>query len=228
MSLNTQYQNIKQEIITTCEKAGRNNETIQLIAVTKYVTIEETEKVIKLGVTSLGENREQGFIDKKEAFKDETLEWHFIGPLQSRKVKNVINDIDYFHALDRIKIAKEIDKRAEHVIPCFVQLNISGEAAKGGIEPDELLPFLEALKPYPKVKVVGLMTMAPYTDDQDLIRPVFKKCRQLRDLVMEKQFSHAPCQFLSMGMSGDFKIAIEEGATHLRIGSLLVTNKEEG
>lgn len=226
MSIETNVEVLNEEINQICQRVGRSKDEITLIAVTKYVTIERTKEVIEAGLTDLAENRLEGMLEKLTIELDQAVNWHFIGNLQSRKVKDLINQIDYFHALDRLSIAKEINKRANQKIACFVQVNFTGETTKNGIEPAKILEFVEALRAYEKVEVVGLMTMAPHTDDQMLIRQVFQKLRKLRDQVAAKQWAHAPCQGLSMGMSNDYQIAIEEGATHLRIGSRIV--KEEG
>lgn len=226
MSIETNVEVLNEEINQICQRVGRSKDEITLIAVTKYVTIERTKEVIEAGLTDLAENRLEGMLEKLTIEPDQAVNWHFIGNLQSRKVKDLINQIDYFHALDRLSIAKEINKRANQKIACFVQVNFTGETTKNGIEPAKILEFVEALRPYEKVEVVGLMTMAPHTDDQMLIRQVFQELRKLRDQVAAKQWAHAPCQGLSMGMSNDYQIAIEEGATHLRIGSRIVN--EEG
>jgi hypothetical protein len=212
---------INQDIEQACEKSNRNIDEITVIAVTKYVTIERTKEAIAAGVKNLGENRNDGFLEKYEAVGDD-VKWHFIGTLQSRKVKDVINKVDMLHSLDRKSLAKEINKRANETVDCFVQVNVSGEETKHGLHPDEVLPFIESIKEYEKVRVVGLMTMAPHIDDREEIREVFRNLAQLRDEVKNKNLEHAPCEYLSMGMSNDYDIAIEEGATHIRIGSKLV------
>lgn len=226
MSIESNINELKQEINQICDRIGRSKDEITLIAVTKYVTIERTKEVIEAGLTNLAENRLEGLSEKLVIQSDRDVNWHFIGNLQSRRVKHVINQIDYFHALDRLSIAKEINKRADQKVACFVQVNVSGEASKNGVDPSEVLEFIESLQNYKKVDVVGLMTMAPHTSDKTAIRQVFQKLRELRDQVVAKQWTHAPCQALSMGMSNDYQIAIEEGATHLRIGSRIVN--EEG
>lgn len=192
-----------------------------VIAVTKYVTIERAKEAYQAGIRHFGENRLEGFKEKKEALpKDAVL--HFIGSLQSRKVKDVINDVDYFHALDRISLAKEINKRAEHTISCFLQVNVSGESSKHGISLDEVNAFIEEIKQFENIKIVGLMTMAPYTDDNAYIQSLFRKLRTKRDEIKKLNLEYAPCEELSMGMSNDYPIAIEEGATFVRIGTKLV------
>ena len=192
-----------------------------VIAVTKYVTIERAKEAYQAGIRHFGENRLEGFKEKKEALpKDAVL--HFIGSLQSRKVKDVINDVDYFHALDRMSLAKEINKRAEHTISCFLQVNVSGESSKHGISLDEVNAFIDEIKQFENIKIVGLMTMAPYTDDNAYIQSLFRKLRTKRDEIKKLNLEYAPCEELSMGMSNDYPIAIEEGATFVRIGTKLV------
>ena len=145
--------------------------------------------------------------------------------MQTRKVRDVINHVDYFHALDRESLAKEIEKRAEDKVNCFVQVNVSGEESKHGLTSHETIEFIKGLEKYSKINVIGLMTMAPFVEDEDVLRNCFKKLRQLRDEVKELNLDYAPCEYLSMGMSNDYKIAIEEGATHVRIGTSLVGNE---
>lgn len=212
---------IKEEIRSAAAKTGRNSDDITLLAVTKYVTIERTEEAVDAGIVDLGENRIEGFLEKQAVIGEKAV-WHFIGSLQTRKVKDVINQVDYLHALDRLSLAKEIQKRAEKKIKCFVQVNVSGEATKSGVSPDETLGFIQQLAEFPAIEVVGLMTMAPNTENEDVLRSVFSGLRQLRDEVAAEGLPHAPCTFLSMGMSNDYTIAIEEGATHIRVGSALV------
>ncbi|SEM76401.1 hypothetical protein SAMN04489762_0969 [Terribacillus saccharophilus] len=222
--MNTVQENLKQiqqEINIAAAKTGRNSEDITLLAVTKYVTIERTEEAVDAGIVDLGENRIEGFLEKQAAIGEKAV-WHFIGSLQTRKVKDVINQVDYLHALDRLSLAKEIQKRAEKKIKCFVQINVSGEATKSGVSPEETLGFIQQLAEFPAIEVVGLMTMAPNTEKEDVLRSVFSGLRQLRDEVRAADMLHAPCTYLSMGMSNDYTIAIEEGATHIRVGSALV------
>lgn len=220
MDVETKFQVINNEIGQACERTNRNPEEITLIAVTKYVTIERTIETIQAGIANLGENRMEGFLEKYEAVQDAT--WHFIGTLQSRKVKDVINKVDQLHSLDRKSLAKEINKRRDKPLDCFVQVNVSGEESKHGLSPEDILPFIQDMASYENIRIVGLMTMAPHVEDEEAIRHVFRKLRKLRHTVQDEELQHAPCEYLSMGMSNDFKIAIEEGATHIRIGTKLV------
>ena len=211
---------IEREINTHFEKS-ESTSSPNVIAVTKYVTIDRAKEAYEAGLRHFGENRLEGFLEKKEALPDDVT-MHFIGSLQSRKVKEVINDIDYLHALDRLSLAKEINKRANHPISCFVQVNVSGEESKHGIALDEVNDFIEQIKQYENIKIVGLMTMAPYTDDTNYIRQVFKQLREKRDEIKNLTLEYAPCEYLSMGMSNDYQIAVEEGASFIRIGTKLV------
>ncbi|MGM0522703.1 MAG: YggS family pyridoxal phosphate-dependent enzyme [Bacillota bacterium] len=220
MTLEARYHKLKEEIQAACDKANRDVSEITLIAVTKYVTIDETKHVHALGVHDLGENRVKETEEKIAAIEDVT--WHFIGPLQSRKVKEIAEQIDCFHALDRLKIAKELNKRRSSPLDCFIQVNISGEATKGGVEKTDVQAFVESLADLEHIRVIGLMTMAPHSGDEALVRGVFKELRMCRDRIQALGLPHAPCDYLSMGMSNDFEWAILEGATHLRIGSTLV------
>ena len=220
MNVRENFEKITKEIVETCEKVGRNVEEVNLVAVTKYVSDARVEEALEAGITEFAENRPQNYVERKGKYSDKT--WHLIGSLQTRKVRDVINEVDYFHALDRDSLAKEIEKRAEKEIKCFVQVNVSGEESKHGLTSEEAIDFIKALEQYSKIKVVGLMTMAPFVEDEEILRNCFRKLRQLRDEVKGLNLPYAPCEFLSMGMSNDYKIAIEEGATHIRVGTALV------
>lgn len=202
------------------------NTGIQIIAVTKQVGVERTKEAIHAGVRHLGENRPEGLAQKLEAI-DENVSWHYIGNLQTRKVKDVIDAIDYLHSLDRISLAKEIQKRASRQVKCFVQVNVSGEESKSGIASEETMEFIKSLEAYDKIQVIGLMTMAPNTTDELAIRETFKGLKLLQLQVSEKNWSHAPCTECSMGMSNDYLIAAQEGASFVRIGTALVGSESE-
>ncbi|KPN97390.1 YggS family pyridoxal phosphate-dependent enzyme [Lysinibacillus sp. ZYM-1] len=213
------------DLITAAEtRVNREANNVQIIAVTKEVSVERTQEAIEAGLTHLGENRPEGLNGKIAAIQA-NVNWHYIGSLQTRKVKQVINSIDYLHSLDRLSLAEEIEKRAEKPVKCFIQVNVSGEESKHGLRMEEVLPFVESLKSFAKVQVVGLMTMAPNTEDEALIRSVFKQLKQCQQQIAEQGFAHAPCTELSMGMSNDFEIAVEEGATFVRVGTALVGNE---
>ncbi|TWT28110.1 YggS family pyridoxal phosphate-dependent enzyme [Planomicrobium sp. CPCC 101110] len=211
--MNNEIQNIRKEV--------------QVIAVTKQVGVERTKEAIDAGIRHLGENRPEGLAAKRAAIADD-VQWHFIGTLQTRKVKEVINQIDFLHSLDRLSLAKEIQKRANQPIKCFVQVNVSQEESKSGLAPEETLEFIKSLEAFDKIRVVGLMTMAPNTADEETIRKVFKGLKALQLEVAAENWEHAPCTECSMGMSNDYLIAAQEGATFVRIGTALVGTESEG
>lgn len=228
MTVKSKLASIKRNINLACEKSGRKPEEVAVIAVTKYVSTERAIEAIDAGIVNLGENRDDGLLSKWDMIK-EKANWHFIGTLQTRKVRNIIDKVKYIHSLDRLSLAKEINKRAKGQINCFVQVNVSGEESKHGIMPAEVIPFIEQLSGYQNIVIVGLMTMAPHTDDEHILRSCFQKLKSIQVEVEAMELPYAPCTELSMGMSNDYMIAIEEGSTFVRIGTALVgeESKEE-
>lgn len=210
---------INETIELACERAHRSATEVTLVAVTKSVDNETAGALAELGVKNFAENRVDKLLEKKAALeKYSFLKWHLIGNLQRRKVKLIINDIDYFHALDSLSLAEEIQKRASKTISCFVEVNISGEESKHGIKKEEVKDFIYQLKEMNKIHVVGLMTMAPFDAKEHELRNVFSELKQLQGMVEALELTHAPCTELSMGMTNDFPLAIEEGATFVRVG----------
>ena len=209
---------VRQQVETARNKVNRQDQ-VNVIAVTKYVDVATTEALVKTGIQHIGENRVDKFLEKYQALKEYNLTWHLIGSLQRRKVKDVINLVDYFHALDSVKLAQEIQKRAEHPIKCFLQVNISGEESKHGFAPDELDDVLAEIAQLDKIEIVGLMTMAPFEASQEELQDIFSKTHQLQKQLEKKQLKNMPFSELSMGMSRDFEVAIANGATYVRIGT---------
>ena len=209
---------VRQQVETARNKANRQDQ-VNVIAVTKYVDVVTTEAMVKTGIQHIGENRVDKFLEKYQALKEYELTWHLIGSLQRRKVKDVINFVDYFHALDSVKLAQEIQKRAEHPIKCFLQVNISGEESKHGFAPDELDDVLAEIAQLDKIEIVGLMTMAPFEASQEELQDIFSKTHQLQKQLEKKQLKNMPFSELSMGMSRDFEVAVANGATYVRIGT---------
>lgn len=221
MDVQTNLQTIEQKIDDACKLAGRKKEEIKIIAVTKYVTVERAKEALEAGITNLGENRDDTLLTKYDSIKTDAT-WHFIGTLQTRKVKNIIHQVDYIHSLDRVSLAEEINKRANKKIKCLIQVNISNEPSKHGLKKEEVIPFIHKCELYPMIQIVGLMTMAPLVDDKEIIKNTFAGLKSLQEEVKQLQLPYAPCTELSMGMSNDFEIAILEGATMIRIGTALV------
>ena len=219
--LQTNQATIMRQIEEAAEAASRSTEEIKLVAVTKTVSAEIMNKLFELGIRNFGENRSDVLLDKQAALShlNDQIEWHFIGRLQSRQVKAIIHSVDYLHSLDRLSLAREIQKRAQQTVKCFVQVNVSGEESKAGFEPEQLKETLEALAAYDKIQIVGLMTMAPYDASEEELHRYFSKLKQLQVEMASLALAYAPCTEVSMGMSQDFPIAIAEGARIVRIGS---------
>lgn len=202
------YEQIKNEV----------GDDVNIIAVTKYHTVEETLQAYEAGVRHFGENRIEGFIEKRKALPEDA-EVHFIGTMQSRKVKEIINDLNYLHSLERESVAKKIEQAAQHVVNCFIQVNVSDEESKHGLQPEEVEDFLLKLKDYKYVKVIGLMTMAPHTEDSSVIDNTFTGLKSLQEKVAK---NYPDVTELSMGMSNDYPSAVKNGATYIRIGSKIM------
>jgi len=217
---------INQSISVAAYKSGRTQEDIQLIGVTKTVEPERIRQLVLEGVCNIGESRVQEFIPKYETF-DESLmpKWHFIGHLQRNKVKFVVDKVTMIHSVDSLALAQEIDKRAEKsglTMDVLVEINIASEGSKHGISPLQAIPFMEELARLRNIKTKGLMCIAPYVENPDDNRPYFEKMRNLLiDINTAHVHNHSLTE-LSMGMSGDYAVAIEEGATMVRIGTALV------
>ena len=219
MNLKENTERVFQQIKDASQQAGREDNSVSVVAVTKYVDVPTAEALLPLGVHHIGENRVDKFLEKYEALKDRDVNWHLIGTLQRRKVKDVIQYVDYFHALDSLKLAEEIQKRSDRVVKCFLQVNISREESKHGFSREELLELLPELATLDKIEYVGLMTMAPFEASSDELKEIFKATQDLQLEIREKQIPNMPMTDLSMGMSRDYKEAIEFGSTFVRIGT---------
>lgn len=224
MSLQQRIEHVKSRIEAAAARSGRSPDDINVIAVTKYVSLETTKEALDLGLTHIGENRWQDVLPKWEALHERGT-WHFIGHLQTNKVKDVVGKFEYVHSLDRLSLAGELEKKAAAlgiVQKCFVQVNVSGEESKYGLPPEELPSLADKLRELKHIRVVGLMTMAPLELEAEATRPVFRGLRMLRDELNRSGRLGYEAAHLSMGMSGDFEVAIEEGATWIRLGTVLV------
>ena len=219
MNLKENTERVFQQIKDASQQAGREANSVSVVAVTKYVDVPTAEALLPLGVHHIGENRVDKFLEKYEALKGRNITWHLIGTLQRRKVKDVIQYVDYFHALDSLKLAEEIQKRSDRVVKCFLQVNISREESKHGFSREELLELLPELATLDKIEYVGLMTMAPFEASSDELKEIFKATQDLQLEIREKQIPNMPMTDLSMGMSRDYKEAIEFGSTFVRIGT---------
>ena len=213
---------IRLNIKNAKETVGRTSGDVTLIAVTKTVDVDKVLEAIECGVTDVGENKPQELARKYEIIGDK-VRWHLIGSLQTNKVKYIIDKVHMIHSLDRVGLCEEIQKRAEkidRVIDCLVQVNISKEDSKHGLEEEDVIDFIKDVSSkYNNINIKGLMTMAPFTDDEDKIRTVFKKLNNLSLKIENLNIPKVSMNYLSMGMSNDYKIAIEEGSTIVRVGT---------
>ncbi|CEO27141.1 YggS family pyridoxal phosphate-dependent enzyme [Paraclostridium sordellii] len=213
---------IKNKIDKACELSNRNKEEVTLIAVSKTVDVEAIKEAINSGATDFGENKPQELARKFETIGDD-VNWHLIGSLQTNKVKYIIDKVYMIHSIDRLSLCDEIQKRAEKIgktINCLIQVNISKEESKHGILEEDAIDFVKTIaKNYPNIRIKGLMTMAPNTDDKELVRSVFKGLKDLAIKIDKENIENISMDELSMGMSNDFEIAVEEGATFVRVGT---------
>jgi len=201
-------------------RANRNPEEIKLVAVTKTATIEQIKEAINAGVKIIGENKVQEAKEKYQILNAD-IEWHLVGHLQTNKVKYAIEIFDLIHSVDSIKLAKEIDRRSLQfgmITNVLVEVNVSGEETKYGVKPEEVEPFIKEISEFSRIKVRGLMTIAPIAEDEEEIRPYFRKLRELSKEIKSKNIKNVKMDYLSMGMTEDFEVAIEEGANMIRVG----------
>ena len=192
---------------------------VTVVAASKYVDINDMKHLLDAGVKDFGENRVDSFLEKYEQLKDLPIKWHFIGHLQRNKAKEVINKIEYLDSLDSLKLAELIQKDRLSPLKCLIEVSINLEENKNGVPYFELESFIKELQKYPKVQIKGLMMMSIRYSNEQALRQQFYKLRALRDEMEQKLNIKLP--YLSMGMSEDYKEAIEEGATHIRLGRIL-------
>lgn len=218
-TIKNNIEKIKDEI----KKYSPHPEKVQLVAVTKYFDEKGIEAVLEAGHNIVGENKGQVVRDKERYFREQDIKWHFIGNLQSNKVKYIVEFVELVHSINRLSVAEELDRRAKQcgrVIPVLLEINIAGEESKEGYKLDDLIKEIDKYKSFENIVVKGLMTMAPNVEDETVVRDTFRKLRETKDFLNEKYFGGTLTE-LSMGMSGDYKIALEEGATIIRIGTKL-------
>ncbi|MBQ3420842.1 MAG: YggS family pyridoxal phosphate-dependent enzyme [Romboutsia sp.] len=213
---------IKSNIKQYSNNVNRNSEEVTLIAVTKTVDVDKVLEAIEYGVKDVGENKPQELARKYDIIGDK-VRWHLIGSLQTNKVKYIIDKVSMIHSLDREALCEEIHKRAEKIdrtIDCLVQVNISKEDSKHGLYEEEVINFIKNVSSnYKNINIKGLMTMAPFTQDEDEVRNVFRRLKNLSLDIDKLDIPNVSMDYLSMGMSNDYKIAIEEGSTIVRIGT---------
>jgi pyridoxal phosphate enzyme (YggS family) len=221
MGLAENLEQIEKRIHAACERAGRTRDSVMLLAVTKTHPPETIREAMNLGLTFFGENKIQEAKAKIPNCPGKAR-WHFIGHLQSNKCRDAVELFEMIQGVDSLAIAQEINKRAEQLsktIPILLEINVAGEGSKFGYKPEQMLAELEALNALPRLEIHGLMAIPPFTPVPEKARPYFQKLRELKQ--QAEAVLDAPLPQLSMGMSGDFEVAIEEGATIIRVGTAL-------
>ncbi|MDM7915442.1 MAG: YggS family pyridoxal phosphate-dependent enzyme [Candidatus Eisenbacteria bacterium] len=220
-SLASRYRDVRRRVEEAASRAGRDPAEITLIAVTKTFPSSAAREAFALGIADVGEDRVQELLRKREECADLPLRWHLIGHLQSNKAAKILPAVSMVHSVDSIPLAERLSElsAADRPLDILLQVNTSGEESKFGVAPGEARRTAEAIASLPSLRLRGLMTLGPLTDDQGAIRSSFATLRRIRDEEVRPRVPLA--SFLSMGMSGDFEIAIEEGATHIRLGTIL-------
>ncbi len=223
MDIKERFSLIKEKVIEACKRAGRDPGEVKILGASKKQTVEKIRAAYEAGLRLIGENYVQEAREKREALSDLAFEWHLIGPLQTNKAKQAVKIFDLIETVDRPSVARELAKRAEKLgrkLPVFIEVNVGGEETKAGVAPEELFSLAELVISLPALELQGLMTLPPYREDPEEVRPFFARLRGLLEELKER-FPEAPLSELSMGMSHDFEVAIEEGATIVRVGTAL-------
>jgi len=214
-----------EDVLTRVKDAAvvsdREVSDIELVAVTKTVDVDVINKAIDYGILHIGESRVQELLKKYEQIGN-VVKWHLIGHLQRNKVKYIIDKVDIIHSLDSFRLAKEINKRAENInriVECLLQVNVSKGKTKYGVNLEDVKHILEDITSLNNIRIVGLMTIAPHVDDKEQIRQCFRALKNIFDQISKIDFPNIKMKYLSMGMSDDFEIAIQEGANFIRVGT---------
>ncbi|WP_026670222.1 YggS family pyridoxal phosphate-dependent enzyme [Butyrivibrio sp. AE3006] len=221
MSIRENLETVEKNIQAACDRAGRDRSEVTLIAVSKTKPVSDIREAMDCGITVFGENKVQEIRDKTEEIK-EPLNWHMIGHLQTNKVKYLPGKVCMIHSVDKLSLAEEIEKQAakhDLVMDVLCEVNMAGEDSKFGLSPEEAPDFVKSIAAFPHIRVRGLMTIAPYTDDPETNRPYFKALKKMLDDINSENIEGLHLDTLSMGMTGDYEVAIEEGATFVRVGT---------
>lgn len=223
-SLQKNLVSIQNRVEAACIRAGRNLSEVQIVAISKTVGHERISEAMQVGLYDIGENRVQEMLEKMDNLVSLPIRWHLVGHLQSNKVKYILGRVHLIHSLDSLSVVRQVEKwgaKRGETVKALIQVNVSGEQTKSGLTPGEVASFLEELRACRYLVPSGFMTIASFTDDHDLIRREFRTLRSLRDELIEQKPHWAGLKLLSMGMTDDFEIAIEEGAHLIRIGRAL-------
>ena len=221
MSITENLSMVENKIAAACKRAGRERDEVKLIAVSKTQPVEAIREAIEYGINSFGENRVQELREKTEIIKD-NLDWHLIGHLQTNKVKFVVGKVSLIHSLENIRLAEALDKEAAKLgitVDVLAEINVAKEASKFGVNPEDAENFIREVSKFPNINIKGLMTVAPYTDISEENRKYFRQLKKIMVDLNSKNIHNVSMNVLSMGMTGDYETAIEEGATLVRVGT---------
>ncbi|NLO21613.1 MAG: YggS family pyridoxal phosphate-dependent enzyme [Syntrophomonadaceae bacterium] len=227
MGLKENIQEIQSRIEKAAARSGRQATDITLVAVSKTVDLDKVRMAYELGLRNFGENRVQELQQKMAGLPEAS--WHMIGRLQSNKIKDVVGQVKLIHSLDRWKLAEDLEKRGQQAgleVPVLIEVNISGEKQKAGFPASEVKALLESAGQFKSLRIYGFMTMAPLTGQAELSRPIFRELSDMKQQLSKKSYTNVELKHLSMGMSDDFEVAIEEGASIVRIGTALFRIKD--
>ena len=214
-------QNVEERIQAACARANRDRNEVTLIAVSKTKPVSMLEEVYAEGIRCFGENKVQELTEKHDKLPSD-VKWHMIGHLQRNKVKYIVDKVDLIHSVDSVRLAETIEQEAakkDVIVPVLVEVNVAEEDSKFGLKVNEVLSIIEEISKFPHIRIKGLMTIAPYVENPEENRPVFARLRKLSVDIAEKNIDNVSVEILSMGMTNDYEIAIEEGATMVRVGT---------
>ncbi len=224
MSIKENIDDILKKIDDTCKKTGRNSKDITVIAVSKTVDSKRAKEAFEAGLINLGENRVQELVKKYDELAETDINWHMIGHLQKNKVKYIIDKTVLIHSVESIELAEEINKRAiknNLTSNVLIELNIGEEESKYGINEESVYEFVKNMEQFENIKVLGLMTVAPFCENPEDVRWVFKKMKNINDKISTMNLRNTEMKYLSMGMTNDYEVAIEEGSNIIRIGTAI-------
>lgn len=228
--LKTQLTEVEERIQAACKRSGRDRKEVTLIAVSKTKPIEVLKEAYDLGVRIFGENKVQELTEKYEQLPSD-IHWHMIGHLQTNKVKYIVDKAELIHSVDSLKLAETIEREAEKkncIARILVEVNVAEEESKFGLKTSEVIPFVDKISKYPHINVCGLMTIAPFVENPEKNRPIFADLRKLSVDIRHKNVDNSNVSILSMGMTNDYEVAIEEGATMVRVGTGIFGARDYG
>ena len=229
INLKTNLDTINRQIFETAKACNRSSDAVKLIAVSKRKSVRAVKDAIDAGAEQFGENYIQEAVEKIDIIADESITWHFIGHLQSNKAKFAVKYFEYIHTVDKFKLAKEINRQAKKINKIqkiLLQINIGEELTKSGARIENAIELVKQIHGFENLSIEGLMCMPPFFDDPEEARSYFRQLVQIKKKIMDENFNNVSMDHLSMGMSSDFKVAIEEGSTMVRVGTSIFGNRD--